>query len=274
MFKLIFTALFLSLTLQANVLFEKIENLIGEQSYKEHKNLIQFVFSQDASKYYLSGEKLNYFNIIKELKQNGLLNLQLAEPKEILVEFYTSTDPVKSLKILNETLKSLGYYYYFTKHTSYDGDGSLKWVIKLKTEFMIDPQLFISELLKKEARIIEIKREENDKWIYKIDTNFANISESIFIDSNEIVKLQKPLRPYFISIKGGKVIKVMSTALNYWYPHIVFYDEHLNILNIVKEDKIFKRISLRIPDQTKYIKINDLYTLVNIKRGLSVIIKE
>lgn len=273
MFKLFLTTVFLTLSLQANVLFEKIENLIGEESYKVHKNLIQFIFAQESATYY-NNEKINYLNVLKELKQNGLLNLKLDQPKEILVEFYTSTDPVKSLKILNETLKSLGYYYYFTKHTSYDGSGSLKWVIKLKTEFMIDPLIFISELIKKEAQIIEIKREENDKWIYKIDTNFANISESIFIDSNEIVKLQKPLRPYFITVKEGKVLKVISTALNYWYPHIVFYDEHLNVLNIVKEDKIFKRISLRIPKQTKYIKITDLYTLVNIKRGLSVIIKE
>jgi len=33
-------------------------------------------------------------------------------------------------------------------------------------------------------------------------------------------------------------------------------------------------VSLSIPSQTKYIKITDLYTLDNIKRGLNVMIKE
>jgi hypothetical protein len=260
-------------TLNATVLHEKIENLIGQKDYKLHKNLITLIFN-DQAKFFLANERLNYPLVLKELKQNGLLHLKLPQPQEIEVEFHTNKDSVKSLKILNDTLKALGYYYYFTKSTQYNSNGLLVWTIKLKTEFVIDPLVFVNEILKNDCRVVEINKEENHKWIYKIDTNFANIAESIFIDSNELIKLQKPLRPYFIKINGSGVLKVMSTSLNHWYPYIVFYDEHLNILNIIKKEQFSRRVSLSIPLQTKYIKITDLYTLDNIKRGLNVMIKE
>ncbi|WP_419770859.1 MAG: hypothetical protein ACNI3C_03475 [Candidatus Marinarcus sp.] len=273
MFKLFFAILILTVSLNATVLQDKIENLMGSSAYKFHKNLLNIIF-KDESKFLLANNNLNYLQILKELKQNGLLILKLQDPKEIIVEFQTNKDPIKALKILNDTLKSIGYYYYFTNSVNYDGEGNLNWQIRLKTEFIIDPFVLTNELLKKECKILDINREKNDKWVYKIDTNFANITESIFIDTNEIVKLQKPLKPYFIRINDAKVLKIMSTVLNHWYPYVVFYDEHLDVLKIIKKDAVFKRVSITIPEKTKYIKITDLYTLVNIKRGLSVIIKE
>lgn len=271
--RLLFIAFLFTLSLSANNLLLKVENFMGEKNYKLHKNLVTLIFSDEA-KFFLANEELNYTLILRELKQNGLLDLKLSIPKEIEVEFHASQDPVKSLKILNDTLKTLGYYYYFTKSTQYSKEGVLIWTIKLKTEFEIDPLVFVNEISKNGCKTVEINKEENNKWVYKIDTNFANISESIFIDSNELKKLQKPLRPYFINIKQGSVLRVMSTALNHWYPHIVFYDERLNILNIIKNDQFLRRVSLAIPEGTRYIKITDLYTLDNIKRGLSVMIKE
>ena len=54
----------------------------------------------------------------------------------------------------------------------------------------------------------------------------------------------------------------------------MFYDEHLNVLKIVKKDRMFKGLTISIPETSRYIKVTDLYTLINIKRGLSIITKE
>lgn len=267
--------IFLSLTLVLNAadLDRKIENLMGQKNYKLHKNLITLI-TKDESKYFLSSGQLDYSLLLKELKQNGILDLKLSSPQEIEVEFQTNKNPLKSLKILNDTLKTLGYYYYFTKSTQYDAHGALTWTIKLKTEFAIDPLIFITEISKSACRVIDVSKEENNKWVYKIDTTLANISDSVFLNSNEVLKLQKPLRPYFLKINGGGVLKVESNAADRWHPHVVFYDDQLNILHIEKSDQFSKRISYDIPENTKYIKITDFYTLDNIKRGLNVIIKE
>jgi len=273
MIRLGFISLLLMLTLHANELHQKIESLMGQKDYRLHKNLIGLI-TNDETKFFLPTGQINYPLLLKELKQNGILNLKLSSPQEIEVEFQTNKNPLKSLKILNDTLKSLGYYYYFTTNTQYDSGGALVWTIKLKTESVIDPLIFMNEISKSDCRIVDINKEQNDKWIYKIDTNFANISESIFVNSNELLKLQKPLRPYFLKINGGRVLKVESTASDRWHPHVVFYDDQLNIVHIIKNDQYSKQISYDIPVNTKYIKITDFYTLDNIKRGLNVIIKE
>ena len=85
---------------------------------------------------------------------------------------------------------------------------------------------------------------------------------------------KKPLTPYFIRIDKAQSLYVASRVLNRWFPNIVFYDKHLKILKVVNEDRVHRNIRLSVPEETKYIKISDLYTLINIKRGLSVIIKE
>ncbi len=249
MFKILLTAFILVFSLYANnseepvkqegiqsvptdVLYEKIENLIGTKEFNTHKNLVDLLFRNRQN--YYANEHLNYIAILKQLKENGLLKLRLKQPKEITVEFLTNADPIKSLKILNDTLKSLGYYYYFTKKTLYDGEGNLVWTIRLKTSYAIDPFILSKELSRHEVRVMDITRGANDAWQYSINTAYANIDGAIFIDTNEKVILQKPLKPYFIKINEAKTLKISSKTLNNWYPHVVFYDEHLNILKIVK----------------------------------------
>jgi len=273
MFRILLIGFLFTFCLKADdLLFDKIENIIGSKEFAIHKNLVNLLF-QNKQAFYI-GDNLNYLFILKRLRQNGLLKLKLSQPKEILVKFETNFDPIKSLKILNDTLKSLGYYYYFTKSTQYDGEGHLIWSIKLKTSYAIDPLSLALELANHESRIKHISREENDTWTYSINTQNSHIADSLFVDTNEKVVLQKPLKPYFIKIGAAKTLKILSRKLNNWYPYIVFYDKHLNVLRVIKKDRMFKGLSMKIPESSAYIKITDLYTLINIKRGLSIITKE
>lgn len=284
MFRILFAALILVFALHADtnteptdenitqdILYEKIENLIGTQEFNTHKNLIHLLFRN--KQHYSSDTQLKYIPILEELKKNGLLKLRLNQPKEITVEFLTNADPIKSLKILNDTLKSLGYYYYFTKKTLYDGQGNMVWTIRLKTSYAIDPFILSKELAEYEVRITSISRDKNN-WQYNINTQNANMRRAIFIDTNEKVSLPKPLKPYFFKINEAKKLIIRSRTLNNWYPHVVFYDTHLNILKTVKKNRMFKGLTMSIPPTSRYIKVTDLYTLINIKRGLSIITKE
>ncbi|NQY95206.1 MAG: hypothetical protein HRT43_13665, partial [Campylobacteraceae bacterium] len=150
MFRILFIAFLLTFSLKAeNLLLDKVENLIGTQEFNTHKNLVNLLFKNRSSYYFC--ENLNYIQILKQLKQNGLLKLKLSHPKEIVVEFETNVDPIKSLKILNDTLNNLGYYYYFTKSTVFDGKGHLLWSIKLKTSYAVDPLILANELANHES---------------------------------------------------------------------------------------------------------------------------
>ncbi|AXX85913.1 hypothetical protein [Malaciobacter marinus] len=273
MIKKIFFLTILALTLQASTILDnKISNLIGKFDYIKHKNLINYIFKDKHN--YIIGENIDYIKVIKKLQSNGLLNLSLDRPKDVYIKFNTNHDPIKSLKILKDTLKSLGFYYYFTKTLKYDKE-NLNWEIKLKTEAAIDPLILANELYKQNCRVADIKREGDNKWEYSIDTTFSSLNNSIQITVDEKKYLRKPLKPYLLKIKGdASKITVVSKILNNWFPKVVFYDKSLNILKLIKEDKVHGKLVLEVPQNTKYIKIDDLYTLINIKRGLSIIIKE
>ncbi len=273
MLKILFSIFLLFSSLSANKLFDKIENFIGKKQFKLHNNLIQNLFKKQDN-FYIGDDKLDYSLLLFTLKEHGLLNLKFKKPQEMKIEFLTNADALKSLKILNDTLRAMGYYYYFTSSAKYDKSlDTLIWTIVFHSEYALDPFLLIKELKTQSCNIKSIIKIKNDFWKYSIDVKNAKIRESIKIDKNERVVLQKPLRPYFLEVKDVTSLQVIGRKLNHWFPYIVFYDKHLNILKVIKKKRTYKGYKTKIPSGTQYIKVTDLYTLINIKRGLSIIVK-
>jgi len=274
MFKAVLVScLFFINVYSSSILNDKIHNLIGNQEYAVHQNLVKFLFKNEHQ--YLNGNKILYIPLIKKLQDNGLLKLGFAQAQNITFEFRASYDAIKTLKIFRDTLKSLGYYYYFIKNTTYTKEGQLIWTIQVKTEAAINPLILSKELLKNSCQVVDITRIENNKWIYTVDTRNGSIFEANDVLNNETIKLSKPLRPYFLKVnKKAKSITIRSRILNIWFPYVAFYDEDLNILSITKKDEKTKSIRIPLPENTKYIKIKDQFSLINIKRGLSITIKE
>jgi len=134
--------------------------------------------------------------------------------------------------------------------------------------------LFSLELNKINAKIISIKRNLNN-WIYKIDFNCAKMPYTKKILLNEKLSLKKPLKPYFIEIIGNepKEIIVISKKLNRWFPKILFFDKNLRLLKTIEKKRYYLGLTANLPKNVKYIKIDDKYSLLNLKRGLSVIVK-
>ena len=220
MFKAIFITLLLVISANSSVLKQKIENLIGQNEYQTHKNLINILFKKESS--YINGLDILYVPVIKKLQDNGLLKLGFVKPENIILEFRASYDAIKTLKIFRDTLKSLGYYYYFIKKASYTDEGQLIWTIQLKTEAAINPLIMSKELLKNSCKVIDISREENNKWIYTVDTKNGSIFEAKKVLTNQIMILKKPLRPYFLEVEeNAKSINIKSRILN---THPLFID--------------------------------------------------
>ena len=86
----------------------------------------------------------------------------------------------------------------------------------------------------------------------------------------KILSLRKSIKPYIIKVSNISKININSNVGNSWYPNIVFYDEDFNVIEIYEEDSLHKSLGLSVPNNTKYIKIDDLYSLANIKRGINI----
>lgn len=272
MIKKLYLILISAIVLNASSFDEKIINVIGYSEFNENRGLINHIFRDKTGLY--SGDSINYIPVIEKLKNNGLLNVGYSSPQNVTITYIINYDPIKSLKIVNDSLKSLGYYHYFTKKLVYNENSDLIWTISLKTEAAIDPLMLSKELAKNNSRVIDIKKEGYTKWVYTIDTSDSILSRAKKLILGEKMSFRKPLKPYFIKVDTANKIDIYSKSGNQWFPNVVFYDRHLNILEIIKEDKRTKKISLDMPIATKYIKIDDIYTLTNLRRGLSVMIKE
>jgi hypothetical protein len=268
--KLILISLITTLSF-SDILEDKVQNLLGQKSYMINKNLIKVLFKK-RSYYYKNSDTLNITKIVSKLKNNGLLKLTLAQPTNIDVEFITNSKPLKSMKLINDIFKDLGFYHFYTSKINYDLQTGLVWDIRLKTQSIIDPVMLIKKLNEINCKIEDISIDENNNWQYTINMNYAKINNTIEVINTKELNLTKPMKPYYLTVQDAKNLIIHPKAGDHWYAYVVFYNSNLEILQILKNDKITKSLKVDIPSSTKYIKISDLYHLNNIKRGLNILV--
>lgn len=257
--------------INADLLTQKIENIIGKEKYLIHQKLIENEL-ENKKLFYTYNNSINYPKLLETLKSSGLLNTELDSAKESIISFELKGDRYKSLKNLKQTLRSLGYNYFIP----FSVEDNQKYIVKIrfKSKHTLDPLLFVNELKKIDANIIEINKNSIQNWEYIIDFTNAKTFDAIKILPNEKMKLKKPLKPYLLEIDQGDQLVVLSHTLNHWYPKIAFFDKNLNLIENIEKTRVYKGLKINVPQGTKYIQVSDGYSLLNIKRGLSIIVKD
>ena len=245
----------------------KVRDLLGANDYATHKNLITHLFSNESN-FYINNQ-IDYTKIMQELDKNGVLKSTGGANQRISFSFTANKDPKKTIRNISEILKSMGQYNFITKEEIVVDD-SLKWTIEIKTAAAISPLKLSQELQSINCYMVDIKREGNYDWNYSLNTNNSSVYKAEDLIQNSQLSLKKPLKPYMIKIAGAKVINIKSVPGNIWYPSVVFYNDSLNIIGTYQENSLHKSLKLEVPKNTKYIKIDDLYTLANIRQGINI----
>jgi len=264
--KVLFSILLIFSTVAANELTDKVRNMIGNHTYLVQKKLINILF-KDQNSYYKNG-KLDIVKITAKLKQNGLLNFYFKEPMEMQITFRTRGNPLLFLKIINESLHDIGYGFFITKRAKKVNE-DFEWVISLKSESAIDPEIFAKELEKRAVYINDIYKKSLTEWEYDLDIYNAQIISKKVV-TGEKIRLTKPMDDYWLDISNSSSIDIKSNIHDIWHPYVVFYDSYLHMIGYVIKKEKSKEERLEIPQNTKYIKISDFYSLSNIKRGLTI----
>ena len=245
---------------------EKIQSLLGEATYARHVRFINIIFSDTPE--FMINERVDVAKVIQTLKDNGLLDLFFKKPQEMHLTFQSSGYPLLFVKIMSDTLQSMGYYRFITDKAKQDETGFF-WTIRLTSEYAIDPVLLKKALQKRGCDIVDIDRNSQTKWAYHIDVKNAYLMLKELRPYTEKV-LKKSLYEHWLNVKSTKSLVLWSLKGNNWYPYVSFYDKELHLLKVYKRDKRTKKITLELPEDTRYVKIADLYSLKNIKQGLRV----
>lgn len=250
-------------------LTQKIKSFLRPQTYMQNKDFIQAIFDP-ASDYYRN-DRVDVVKVIATLKENGLLDLFFEKPQQFRIDFRTNGSPLFFVKLMSDTLSSMGYFKYTTVASQRDASEFI-WSIVLTSEYATDPIILQQELQKRGCEIVDIERSDVREWNYLIDISHAKLNVKQLKTGKEIV-LQKSLYEHWLDVSKIKQLRIESKRRNRWYPYISYYDSALHLLKVTKIDKVTKAIELEMPKTARYIRITDLYTLKNIKDELVLLPK-
>ena len=247
----------------------KIAALLEPSDMKRHAKLIELVF-QNESAYFIDGT-IQTIEIIKTLKANGLLELFFQTPQTIQVTFTTGGNAQFFIKLLRDTLRSIGYYRYFTTTAKRDVHG-FTWNIEFISEYAIDPIVLQEALYKRNCLITQIDRYSKTTWHYTIDIENAHLSlEQLAID--QPTTLKKSLRPYWIDVSNGQKLSIFALKGDAWFPDIAIFDEKMRLLKIYKRKEQAKEVVFYLPKESMYMKIADVFNQSNIRNGLKLLLE-
>lgn len=249
-----------------NKLTLKIKSFLDEATYRENSEFINVIFDPESAFY--QNQRINSVKVAQTLKENGLLKLFFTNPRELKLNFTTSGTPLFFVKIMGDTLRNIGYYRYVTIASNLDAS-EFTWNISLTSEYATDPLVLEQELQKSGCKIIDIERNSPYEWTYVIDMDRGYLDIAV-ITSREDIRLKRSLYAHWLNVSKIKTLNISSSRRNSWYPYISYYDASLHLLKVIREDEIYHSIRLDIPQNAKYMKIADLYTMKNIRDELKL----
>jgi len=252
------------ITVQEDPLTTKIKSFLGEKSYANNEGFIRVIFEPKSAFY--NEDRVDVVKVVQVLKENGLLKLFFKKPQEFRLNFETSGSPVFFVKLMSDTLRSIGYYRYVTTASNLDSS-EFTWSINLTSEYATDPLVLQTQLAKSSCDIIDIERNGPKEWSYVIDISNAKLNVPT-LHNGEEVKLKRSLYAHWLNVSQIRTLKIKSSRRNSWYPNIAYYDSSLHLVKMIKKDKVYSGILLNIPKTAMYIKISDLYTLKNVRDQL------
>lgn len=265
----IILSLFLIVSISfGDLIDDKVKSFIGEKSFYSTKKIIEILLG-DKKKYYNSDGKIDTIKVLRVLKKNGFMKLDLKHISSVNITFIAKEKPLLFFKILNNSLNSMGFNFYIIKRAIKTED-NFSWTIQMNTEYIVDPVLLAKELKRYGCIITDIKKSKKTKWQYFISMKNAKLIVKNIIPEVSY-NLHKPIKSYWLGFdEVPHTLYIKSYPLNRWHPYIIFYNSELEPIFIYKSDKIQKQVKLDIPQNTKYILIDDIYTLSNIRSGLKV----
>src|SRR5574344_996042 len=250
--------IFLCVSLNANI-NQAVLGIIGSSDFNTHRNLINTIFKNQS--YFYTNGSIDYAKISQTLQNNNLLKLSFGSTQTIEATFIFNSDPKKSFKNINDILKAIGIQNFVTINQSVS-ENQLKWSIKVQTAAAINPLRLSQELQNTNCRVVDIKKEGNNKWSYYIDSKKSSIYKAEDLVTKASVSLKKPIKPYILEIAHTDAIKIDS--------NIIFYDDGFNVIDVFESESLHKNLRVDIPTNTRFIKIDDFYALTNIKNGLNI----
>ncbi|MWV69474.1 hypothetical protein [Helicobacter saguini] len=279
-FILIFSFNVIILTAQDSInmsVQEKIKSLIPPQTYRSNENFIRKIFSDESAFY--ANKRLDVPKILRTLKANGLMNLKLNKPSNVMVSFkinhFLNSDGEPSFMFLSyatsSLLSSMGYSYFYVTDAK-KAQKQLSLTYTLNSESNIDPTLIVDNLSKRGYATLDVKKAAENHYIYDVSLQKSNLTnaDSIQKGSRDIVKINGK---YWLSLNGVGTLNIASRDNVSWYPKILMFDSNMNVVNAIMLANPTQNYTIRVNDKIQYVMITDNYNPSVLRNGISLSFK-
>ncbi|MDE5591473.1 MAG: hypothetical protein K2I63_00735 [Helicobacter sp.] len=246
----------------------EIISLLGVKDYKINQKFIQRLFQNENDFIDKEGEA-DLYKISQTLKQNGLLKIIFNAPMELQTTFNVAGNPLAFTSALYDILGAMGYYYFITQQSILK-ESSYHLTLLMNTEYAIDPVLLQEHLKNYGYKILKIKKGDTNKWDYEVQEKTIKYPRATFLEPFQKQEKANLSGEYWYQISEGNILSVTSNNASPWYPKIVFFNEKLQILDIFTQATEVRKIRVKIPKSTTFIKISDSYLPIITKNGLTV----
>lgn len=248
---------------------EAIENFIGKNSFYTNQNFINRLF-KEKQKFYTQEHFVDYYAILKTLKDNGLLELVFKQPSEVRLNFIAKTKPILLTRTINSVLSSLGYSYFTTSKAKYSQEYS-NMTFSLVTEHIVDPVVMLNELRKRGVFAKKVQRNSQLEWIYELEVQDWSIANATPLSTTARMELKNVSGEYWFSTKSAGVLQISKKNNRIgWFPRIVLFDKNLQILEIITQESFAKSAEVNITDRTAFVMVTDLNSPARLKYGITI----
>ena len=254
---------------------DKLKNLVPASSYKSNFVFIQRLFKNEKAFY--NGNSIDIAKVLSTLRANGLLNLKLDKPSNVVLSFKIKESKDAKLSPLflayttSSLLSSMGYsYFYVTQAQKMQGNLSLSYT--LNAEAAVDPTVIVSSLSDRGYRILDVSREGATGWVYDLvleRPNLANMSKLVEGELN----LNHISGKYWVLAQARGELKITPSEATIWNPKILIFDSSMNLIDSVLSNEKKKSYLLEINQEPCFVLITDNYTPANLRNGLVITFK-
>ncbi len=272
MVRVLLLSLFLNLALYADSLDDIVLNIMGEKSYQINQNFVNRLFANKTKFVFAEGQdkQVDYYKVIKTLKDNGLLSLSLQKPTEIKIGFKAKTKPIFLTKAVSNVLSAIGYSYFTISKAKYT-KGDMFLIFSLVAESGVDPEVVLSEFKKRGIEAIKVVRKSRSDWFYELKVSYSNIVNSTILKHDDRFDLKNISGEYWFSTSSAGMMSILKKDTRIgWSPRIVLYDKDLQILEIVTQNDFAASAEINITDETAFVMVTDLNNPARLKSGITV----
>lgn len=251
-------------------LSDSIKNIIGQEKFDSNQRLINRVL-KNKKKFYTSNQQLNFYEIIKTLKDNNLINFSVDQAQDIRISFIAKAKPMLLIQATNNLFSSLGYTQFMIERAQYIQNETLLTYL-LTSAQNIDPILMMEEFQKRGIVIKNIQVDENKDWLYGLVVQNFKIPNIIELKKSDNLKIENLSGEYWFLINDTGRVKISRTdSSEKWNPRIVLYDKDFEVLNVLTYENLVKSVEVKTNKQTAYVMVTDLNDPSRLRTGINVV---